>query len=139
MLIGVLINTNRLFGCGKATGKVFIVLSSPPNHLEVEGKEGPPCAQHRDHDHLSAPLHALCAGQGAARRNLSRRDGGRGDRRSFLRGFPAHGDPAASAGAVDGKRHATGGQRRSVGMDRHRRSRRPKLGRNAAISRDIAC
>ena len=72
MLIGVLINTNRLFGCGKATGKVFMVLSLPPNHLQWEGKEGPPCAHYRDHDHLSAPLHALCAGQGAARRNLSR-------------------------------------------------------------------
>src|SRR5882672_8659094 len=83
MLIGVLINTNRLFGCEKTTGKVFIVLSSPPNHLEWEGKEGPTCAHHRNHDHLSAPLHALCAGQGAARRNLSRRDGGRGDRRSL--------------------------------------------------------
>jgi hypothetical protein len=46
----------------------------------------------------------------------------------YLRGFPAHGDPGASPGAIGGKRHATGGQRRPVGMDRHRRSGRPKLG-----------
>ena len=73
MLVGVFGNTNRLFGCGKATGKVFIVLSSPPNHLEREGKEEPPRAHHRDHDHLPAPLHTLCVGQGAACRDLSRR------------------------------------------------------------------
>src|SRR5258708_32256979 len=89
MLIGVLINTNRLFGCEKATGKVFIVLSSPPNHLERESKEEPPRAHHRDHDH---------AGHVAARRDPAPSPGGSGGRRPRNRGSTAHrwnGPPSA--------------------------------------------
>ncbi len=57
MLIGVLINTNRLFGCGKATGKVFIVLSLPPNHLERGGQRGTTlCAPPRPRSPSGAPF-----------------------------------------------------------------------------------
>jgi hypothetical protein len=42
----------------------------------------------------------------AARRNLSPGDGGRRNRWSFLRRFPAHGDAAASARSLGAKRQA---------------------------------
>jgi hypothetical protein len=40
--MGVPGNTNRLFWPRKATGKVLIVLSSPPNHVKRKGKEDHP-------------------------------------------------------------------------------------------------